>query len=392
MKPVLVPLATTLAMQALVSLAALTVPVLAPEAPDELSIPATLVGAFVALIYLGAMMSSLASGDLVGRFGAIRVSQVGLMLCAAGLALTAAGVVPLMVASALLIGAGYGPGTPASSQILARTTPSHLMGFMFSLKQTGVPLGGALAGALVPAFVVLWGWRGAAIAVSVACVLMAFLAQATRAGFDDDRDPARRVSAASVLRPLGLVFAHPRIRDLAICTFFFSATQLCLATDLVTYLTTDIRMPLVTAGLVLALAQGAGIGGRLLWGVAADRWVAPRRLLGMLAIAMGASSLLTTAFAPGWPVIAVILVSMVFGATAIGWNGVYLAEVARLAPAGMAGALTGGTLFFTFFGVVVGPPAFGALVAATDSFTTGFAVLGVVIMAVGLMLMLTRAT
>jgi hypothetical protein len=31
------------------------------------------------------------------------------------------------------------------------------------LKQTGVPLGGALAGALVPTFVVLWGWRGAAI-------------------------------------------------------------------------------------------------------------------------------------------------------------------------------------------------------------------------------------
>ncbi len=173
---------------------------------------------------------------------------------------------------------------------------------------------------------------------------MAFLAQATRAGFDDDRDPARRVSAAGVLRPLGLVFAHPRIRDLAICSFFLSATQLCLATYLVAYLTTDIGMPLVTAGLVLALAQCAGTGGRLLWGIAADRWVAPRRLLGTLAIAMGASSLLTTAFAPDWPVIAFILVSMVFDATAIGWNGVYLAEVARLAPAGMAGVLTGGTL------------------------------------------------
>ena len=45
-----------------------------------------------------------------------------------------------------------------------------------------------------------------------------------------------------------------------------------------------------------------------------------------------------------------------FGATAIGWNGVQLAEVARLAPPGTAGEVTGATGFVTFAGVVIGPP------------------------------------
>lgn len=391
MNGVVVPLATTLAVQALVSMAALTAPVLAPEAASELGIPATLVGVFVALIYVGAMISSLASGNLVVRFGAIRVSQVCLVLCGAGLALATAGSPALMGAGGLLIGLGYGPVTPASSHLLARTTPAHLMAFMFSLKQTGVPLGGALAGALVPGFAMLWGWQGAAIAVCAACLLMALLAQPTRAGFDADRDPARRLSLAGVFKPLALVFAYPRIRELAICTFFFGAMQLCLTTYLVTYLTSAYGMPLVTAGLVLSLTQAAGIGGRLLWGFVADRWVTPRRLLSLLALAMAAASLLTSAFDPDWPLVAVMLVSMAFGATAIGWNGVYLAEVARLAPAGQAGVLTGGTLFFTYFGVVAGPPAFAALVGATGSFAAGYAAIGAVILAIGVLLVLTQA-
>lgn len=391
MNGVVVPLATTLAVQALVSMAALTAPVLAPAAASELGIPATLVGVFVALIYVGAMISSLASGNLVVRFGAIRVSQVCLVLCGAGLALGTLGSSALMAASGLLIGLGYGPVTPASSHILARTTPAHLMGFMFSLKQTGVPLGGALAGALVPSFAILWGWQGAAIAVCAACMLMALLAQPTRAGFDADRDPARRLSLTGVFKPLAMVFSYPRIRDLAICTFFFGALQLCLTTYLVTYLTTAYGMPLVTAGLVLALTQGAGIGGRLVWGLVADRWMTPRRLLSLLAIAMAASSLLTASFDPDWPLVAVIAVSMAFGATAIGWNGVYLAEVARLAPVGQAGVLTGGTLFFTYFGVVAGPPAFAALVGVTGSFAAGYAAIGSVILVIGVLLVLTQA-
>jgi MFS family permease len=61
-----------------------------------------------------------------------------------------------------------------------------------------------------------------------------------------------------------------------------------------------------------------------------------------------------------------------FGASAIGWNGVYLAEVARRAPEGMASMATGGTLAFTFLGVVIGPPIFGALSTWFGTYRAGF--------------------
>ena len=77
------------------------------------------------------------------RFGPIRVSQAGLFLCLAGLAAASSGLLPAVLLGALLLGLGYGPATPASSMILARAAPPHLLALTFSIKQTGVPLGTA---------------------------------------------------------------------------------------------------------------------------------------------------------------------------------------------------------------------------------------------------------
>jgi len=378
-------LAVTLAIQALVSMATFTVPVLAPVALRELGGSVGLVGLFVALIYLGAMISSLLSGSWILRFGAIRVSQVCLLSCAAGLAIAAGGQTWCLLLSALALGAGYGPVTPASSHILARTTPAHLLGLMFSLKQTGVPIGGVLAGMLIPGLVVAIGWRGALLLTALGCVLMAVIAQVARRELDNDRDPSSSRPRRDLLKPLAMIFAMPPMRNLALCSIFFGAMQLCLTTYLVSYLTHDYGLALVTAGVVLALAQGAGVAGRLLWGWMADRWLEPRRLLPLLALLMAVASLLTATFTPSWPLPLIAAVSMLFGATAIGWNGVYLAEVARLAPAGTAGQYTGGTLFFTYFGVVAGPPLFAGLTHLGDSLASGYAWFG------GLMLLVAVA-
>lgn len=152
-KGILLPLAATLAVQSTISMVAVTVPVLAPSAAPDLGVSATSVGWYVSLMYLGGMISSLWSGDFIFRYGALRVSQFCLILSGLGLLLTAFASLPAMILSALVIGFGYGPVTPASSHILARRTPARMMSFIFSVKQTGVPLGGVLAGAIIPTLV-----------------------------------------------------------------------------------------------------------------------------------------------------------------------------------------------------------------------------------------------
>jgi hypothetical protein len=92
-------------------------------------------------------------------------------------------------------------------------------------------------------------------------------------------------------------------------------------------------------------------------------------LIGFLA---GLCGLLTAFATPAWPTWVVLPMVAIFGATAIGWNGVQLAELARQSPQGTAGSVTGAAGFITFAGVVMGPPSFAALTAITGGFRAGY--------------------
>lgn len=371
-------LAATLAIQAMVSLAVLAVPAMAPAMADALHVSPTLVGAFIAVVYIGAMMASMVSGPLVTRYGAILVSQLGLVLCTVGLVLLAFTPWPLLaVLAGWLIGVGYGPITPASSHLLARTTPPHRMAIVFSVKQTGVPLGGVLAGALVPPLLLWGGTRTALLATAAANLVCAVLAQPLRAALDADRQPGQSLAFANLARPMKLVLSDPTLRRLATFSFVFSAVQLCLAGYIVTYLHATLGYSLVTAGVALATAQVGGVVGRVLWGCIADRWLDARRMLAVLAALMAACAAACAALSADVPLALVLVLMAAFGASATGWNGVYLAEVARLAPAGMASAATGGSLAVTFLGVVLGPMLFGAVAGLFDSYRVAYVALAI---------------
>ena len=366
------PLLATLFIQAMVAMALLTLPVMAPVAAKALSVSPAMVGFYVSITYLGAMFASLTSGNTVSRFGPIRVSQLGLLLCALGLCLCATPWLPVIAIGALLIGLGYGPITPASSQILARTTPADRMALVFSIKQTGVPLGAMMAGAIVPSIMLAFNWQWTMVMVAIACVLSALLAQPLRQELDELRQANLPFQMSALTSPIRMVLGHRPLATMAACSFMFSMVQMSLTTSLVTYLHDDLSYGLVSAGLLLSVTQMGGMGGRILWGYVADKWLGAQKTLALLAALMALSSLTTALFLPVLPLWGIWMVLIVYGASAIGWNGVYLSEVARQAPEGKASVATGGTLTFTFLGVVIGPPIFGALSTAFGSYRAGF--------------------
>ena len=366
------PLLATLFIQAMVAMALLTLPVMAPVAAQALSVSPAMVGFYVSITYLGAMFASLTSGNTVSRFGPIRVSQLGLLLCALGLCLCATPWLPVIAIGALLIGLGYGPITPASSQILARTTPADRMALVFSIKQTGVPLGAMMAGAIVPSIMLAFNWQWTMVMVAIACVLSALLAQPLRQELDELRQANLPFQMSALTSPIRMVLGHRPLATMAACSFMFSMVQMSLTTYLVTYLHDDLSYGLVSAGLLLSVTQMGGMGGRILWGFVADKWLGAQKTLALLAALMALSSLTTALFLPVLPLWGIWMVLIVYGASAIGWNGVYLSEVARQAPEGKASVATGGTLTFTFLGVVIGPPIFGALSTAFGSYRAGF--------------------
>ncbi|MBV8209153.1 MAG: MFS transporter [Burkholderiaceae bacterium] len=360
-----VTLAATTAVQVMVALAALSVPAIAPAVAAATGKPASLVGAYVSLVYTGSAFAALASGSLLAQFGALRLSQLGLMLCATALALGTSASVAALALSAVMLGLGYGPITPASSHLLARSTPLHRLAFTFSVKQTGVPAGVALAGVLVPAITVWLGWKAALGTVAAMCLACAAAVQPLRGALDRDHDPAAKARAAGLLSGVRLVLASPPLRSMAALSFVYAGLQNCTSGFIVAYLVEALGYGWVGAGVGLMAANLGGVAGRVAWGVVSDRWFGARRTLLGLGALMAIACTMAAVFSRQWPAWTVYATCALLGATAIGWNGVFLAEVARRAPAGKAGAATGGSLFVAFVGSVTWPPAFGLLLSTT---------------------------
>jgi predicted MFS family arabinose efflux permease len=375
MNGVWLSLAVTMAIQTLVSLVVFAPPVLAPVAEPEVGVPASAIGILTALIYSSAAFAALRSGSTIGRYGPMRTSQISLLLCAVGIALFATANVTLVALGALVIGLGYGVVTPSSSAILAERVPPNLRAFIFSLKQTGVPIGGALAGALLPALMLAFGWKVAALATSGLCLGLTVAVQPWRRAVDagsrmPDAEPV------GLVEPLRKVLADRRLREMALASFAYSGMQMCLGSFLVVFLHERAGLSVAAAGAALSVAMAAGIAGRVLWGVAADNWIKPRLLLGALGVAMSLAAFAVATVSANWPLLPVLVVSLAYGATAVGWNGVYLSEVARTAPAGQAAAATGASLALTYCGVVTLPLLFWAIVAGTGSYAAAFVVTG----------------
>ena len=376
----LTSLIATLAIQVYTSFAGTATAVLAPEIARDLGITPKWIGVFIGLVYAGAMLASVLSGTFIRRQGAIRVSQVCVLICAAGIgamALIPAHAIGIAAAAAVVIGLGYGAITPASSHVLAKTTPAHRMSLVFSIKQTGVPAGVALGGLLLPGLALAFGWRATFIGAAVCGLLVALSAQRIRDALDDDRQSTLPFTFATVSEPLAIVLRSPVLLRLSLLSFAYSAVQVSLTSFLVVFLTGILHWTLVAAGFVLTLATLGGVAGRVGWGALADRLNAPRKVL-MIVGVLAAICAVALAFAqPDWPVALVAIVAIGFGSTAIGWNGVQLAEIARHAPLGKAGAVTGASAFITFFGVVVGPPVFAAIAGTAGGYPAAFILLAV---------------
>lgn len=379
-------LAATWLVQALATLAMSTASVLAPAVAPQLGLAPERVGLYTAVAYLAAMLSGLRAGHGVAHAGATRVSQFALLSCAAGAAAALAGHGAALLAAAVLIGVGYGLVNPAAAVLLSFHAPLQQRGTFFSLKQSGVPVGVALAGIGLPAALLAFGWRGAVLAVLACCAALGVALWPMRPRLDP---PAATARVDAPARPatgsaLAQVWRSPGLRRLSLASLAFAGTQQGFLTFVVALLHLRLGWSLTAAAGVLALSQAVATGARIGFGIAGDRWIGPGRLLGALGLAMALACLGLAALRPETPTALVALAAWLCAATAMGWNGVYFAELGRRVPRDELARVSGATQFFTFFGGMLFPLLFGEIVRHGGSYALAYGVLAIAPAAAGL--------
>jgi MFS family permease len=368
-----------MALQAVVAMALFAPGILAPK----LGLTEANVSMFATGCFVVGMASAATGGAIIGRFGSMAIAAGCMVAIMLSMGLAASGVAIGLVAAGLVLGLAFGPETPASSSLLGRLVTPAQRPVVFSIRQTGNQIGAIFASIVLPLLAIVDPRLGYALVAGIALLAMlAFLSM--RARYDPiTRAPGQVLDLKASLRLIG---ESADIRILTLISMPLSAMQLTLNAFLVLFLTGPLAMEHVHAGLMLALAQTGGLIGRLGWGFVAVRLGATLGLIATLAIAMAAFAVTLSQLTAMSPSLLVSITVFCLGLTASGWNGIFLAEVARQAPDGRLAEATGAVLTASYLGLVLGPLLVTAL-TAYKSLGFAFAALGTCCAIAGLLIL-----
>jgi MFS transporter, ACS family, aldohexuronate transporter len=331
-------------------------------------------GSFLSAYYIGPSLVSLPSGTLADRWGIKRMLVLGQAVIALGL-LAASFATSFGTFTMLLIGAGVGYGmlNPTSTKAVMGWSPPAHRATLVGLKQVGLPLGGMLGAALLPALAMAAGWR---TALGLSAALIAAGAVASLLLYHDPPTTGQT----------------PRRSTRGTIAAVFAAMQTVWMSYLVLYLQGAVGLTLLAASRLLALAQLGGMTGRVLFGMLSDRLFGGRRRLPLVLAGVGsaACSLVVAGTGDGASLLGLGLLSFVFGVVGISWNGVQHTWMAELAGPRDAGTAVGLGLAVSSAGVTLGPLAFGYVVQTVGGYRGPWITLALTMMVALALLFLVR--
>ncbi len=314
------------------------------------------VGAIASCIYLGATASSITSGRLTDSLGAGPVLAMSMIALVMGLLISAvAPVAAIFFAGLVVAGLGYGAVNPPTN-VLANPADPRRRALSMSIKQSGIPLGGIVAGLLVPAAAAATDWRWSLLIPVVVCGVLAVVS--ARIGpvtsTDDERDPSAQARA-------GLRLAHAYTYG-----FLMAGIQVAVFIFVAVYLVDDRGFDPGGAGVSLAILLVGGLIGRPGWGWISDRLHHDRvRVLQAAAVLSAIFLGLLPVARDGW--LAPVLVGV--GLCSVGWNGVFLAVLTEIVPPNLIGSTTGVAMLLVHLGAVLLPPIVGLVAVLTGGWT-----------------------
>ncbi len=370
-------LAGMLATQIAATCALAAVPVMAPAIAITIGVDSSLVGVYSGLVFAAATIVSAWSGAFITRLGPVRTNQLALVGTGLALLVASGATLPAVALTGLLVGAGYGPNTPTGSQVLARVTPPHRRALTFSLKQSGSPLGGMLAGFMLPPIVLQAGWKIALVVVFALAVATAIVIEPLRRRIDPPQRSSESSERISALASMRFVLDDQSLRRLTAGGVALMVAHAFFQTLFVAYLVDHVKLSLALAGVMYASMQASGAVSRVVIGWGVDRFRSPRAILAVVAGVALLGTVLVAAFSDRWPTGAIWLVCLIVGIGSSGWYGAFLSEVARAGSTEQAGFTTGGALFFVYGAHVVAPIIASVLIAVTGSYLPVFATIAV---------------
>jgi sugar phosphate permease len=332
-------------------------PALAPALRETYDLSLSEVGLVLSGVWVGGTLTLLPWGLLADRIGERVVLTAGVAGAAAGLfgAAFTSGWVSLVVLLALAGAAGASVNAASGRAVMSWFGPEQ-RGLALGIRQTSIPIGGAVAALLLPAVEHAGGIDAAFLTMAgfsvVAAVVGALVLR------DRPRDGAAVEEIEWTLR-------DGRLWRLCSASALYLVAQMAVITFVVLFLHDERGWSDAEAAAVLAAIQVLAIGARIGAGAWSDRVRSRTQPLRRIGIASGATVAAVAALLDA-PIVLLVAAFVVAGAISMAWNGLSFTAAAELAGRARSGAALG--FQQTVLGVagLVVPLGFAATVSAAS--------------------------
>ena len=338
-------------------------PALGPALKSHYRLTLSETGVVLAAVGIGMLFTLLPWGLVADRIDERWVIAAGLTGAAALLAVAStthsfAGVTGALVGAGAL-GASV---NSASGRAITAWFPSSELGLALGIRQTAIPIGGAVGAGALPGLASVGGTRLAFLFLAGACAAGAIVAAAFIRGGSGGEQELGEVS-----RPL----RDPRLWLLGSGTGFYLIAQVAITGFVVLFLHEHRHVSKYSAAAVLVAINILAIAARVGSGRISDRLgsrLAPLRTIGV-ALALCTAGVAAATDAPLALLVALFVLA---GVLSMAWNGLAYAAAAEMAGSARTGAALGFQQTLLGFIVAGAPPAFAAV--AAHSWRLAFAV------------------
>ncbi len=365
---------------------------LLPFVRDEFTLSRVQVGYYSTFSFISASLLSVFSGSIVDSLGPKKSILIGIG-CLGTLNLLH-GLSPqysLILLLSFLSGLSFSIITPSATKAVMLATPREKRAFSMGFTQSGFGMGGILGASILPFLGENIGWRAAVQIAAVVVLFTGFLVNKLYHNKENDKNeihkPEGKQSKKDTFREhLSSIITNKLLFRICFSGILFGISEGALLAHFVVFLTDDLMISKVVAGLSFATLHLGGMVGLVGWGFFSDRFFRTDRCTGIFLIGLSSGFMYLFfglfVYHSFFNQILVFFLSFLFGFLVLGWTGAYLTTVGEVAGEKHSGTATGLALLFVRGAMIVSPPIFGLIADMSGSYRKSWVIYSLAIIVI----------
>ena len=332
---------------------------------EEYALTNTESGLLVSVVNVGPLFCMLFVGRLLDQYNEKILISISSFLLGSSLLLTniVSGFNGLLFVL-LLIGMFYSVSQPGGSKVILKWFRKENRGLAMGIRQAGIPIGGALAGVLIPFLTVQYNMTYAINSIACICIIGGVLF------FVFYKEPYVQEEARtghnniSFWMELKVVICKKELYPIYITGICMISLQMVLVGHFMKFLAGEQSITSIVAGTVFSVMFFSGMIGRIALAAISDVLYKGNRRIPLFIAVCASIGLMLLLVMNIHTITSGVLysVSALLGFFSIGWFSLFIAEVAELASEESVGITVSVALTLNQIAIIVAPVLFGYIV------------------------------